>query len=304
MSYDKLKVRVGIFVFILLLNFIAALIYILIEKGVFEKRYTYNFSSYSAEPFIVGMPVKVSGFKIGRLDSIVLQDNGAVNLSFSVDEQNRKWLCEGSILMVKKPLLGASYIILYSAIGNPLLKEGTVLQTIVNNDIDDLVVKLDPIVSKIGNIVDSVNKITSYLAKDDSELMKIIKNIEQFTNIIVQNKSLLTSLTGDKKATDSLIESIDKLPKIMNNLNSLSNGVNEEILPTLLEFIKELNLIAKDIQTKLKTLDGVVNSVGSYDKDLINIKEQVKTGILKSNQIIEKVDNLFLDEKNSKVILP
>ena len=304
MAYDKLKIRVGIFVFILLLNFIAALTYILIEKGVFEKRYVYNFTSYSAEPFIVGMPVKVSGFKIGRLDTIVLQDNGAVNLSFSVDKQNRKWLCEGSILMVKKPLLGSSYIILYSAIGNPILEEGTVLETIVNNDIDDLVVRLDPIVSKIGNIVESVNKITTYLAKDDSELMKIIKNIEQFTNIIVQNKSLLTSLTGDKQATDSLIKSIDKLPSIMNNINKLSNGVNNEVLPSLLDFIKELNIITKDIQSKLKVLDGVVNSVGSYDKDLISIKEQVKTGILKSNQIIEKVDNLFQSEKNSKVILP
>ncbi len=304
MAYDKLKVRVGIFVFILLLNFIAAIVYILIEKGVFEKRYTYNFTSYSAEPFIVGMPIKVSGFKIGRLDTIELQNNGSVNLSFSVDEENRKWLCEGSILMVKKPLLGSSYIILLSAIGNPILEEGTVLETIVNNDIDDLVLKLDPIVSKIGNIVDSVDKITSYLAKDDSELMKIIKNIEQFTNTIVQNKSLLTSLTGDKKASDSLIKSINELPKIMNNIKKLSTGANKEMMPALLDFIKELNVISKDIQSKLQKIDGVVNSLGSYDKDLLIIKEEVKTGLIKSNQIIEKVDNLFQNEKNSKVVLP
>lgn len=37
MAYNKLKVRVGIFVFILLLNFIAAIVYILVEKGIFEK---------------------------------------------------------------------------------------------------------------------------------------------------------------------------------------------------------------------------------------------------------------------------
>ena len=295
MAYDKLKVRVGIFVFILLLNFIAAIVYILVEKGVFEKRYTYNFTSYSAEPFIVGMPIKVSGFKIGRLDTIELQNNGAVNLSFSVDEENRKWLCEGSILMVKKPLLGSSYIILLSAIGNPILEEGTVLDTIVNNDIDDLVLKLDPIVSKIGNIVESVDKITSYLAKDDSELMKIIKNIEQFTTILVQNKSLLTNLTGDKKSTDSLIKSINELPKIMNNLKRLSTDVNKNMMPVLLDFLKELNLISKDIQSKLKTIEN---------KDLLIIKEEVKTGLIKSNQIIEKVDTLLQSEKNSKVVLP
>lgn len=295
MAYNKLKVRVGIFVFILLLNFIAAIVYILVEKGIFEKRYSYNFTSYSAEPFIVGMPIKVSGFKIGRLDTIELQDNGAVNLSFSVDEENRKWLCDGSILMVKKPLLGSSYITLLSAIGNPILEEGTFLETVINNDIDDLVLKLDPIVSKIGNIVESVEKITSYLAKDDSELMKIIKNIEQFTNSIVKNKSLLTNLTGDKNSTDSLIKSINELPKIMNNIKELTIGVNNDIMPTLLDFLKELDTISKDILSKLKTIEN---------KDLLIMKEEVKTGLVKSNQIIEKVDTLLQSEKNSKVVLP
>lgn len=241
------------------------------------------------------MPIKVSGFKIGRLDTIELQDNGAVNLSFSVDEENRKWLCDGSILMVKKPLLGSSYITLLSAIGNPILEEGTFLETVINNDIDDLVLKLDPIVSKIGNIVESVEKITSYLAKDDSELMKIIKNIEQFTNSIVKNKSLLTNLTGDKNSTDSLIKSINELPKIMNNIKELTIGVNNDIMPTLLDFLKELDTISKDILSKLKTIEN---------KDLLIMKEEVKTGLVKSNQIIEKVDTLLQSEKNSKVVLP
>lgn len=279
MAYNKLKVRVGIFVFILLLNFIAAIVYILVEKGIFEKRYSYNFTSYSAEPFIVGMPIKVSGFKIGRLDTIELQDNGAVNLSFSVDEENRKWLCDGSILMVKKPLLGSSYITLLSAIGNPILEEGTFLETVINNDIDDLVLKLDPIVSKIGNIVESVEKITSYLAKDDSELMKIIKNIEQFTNSIVKNKSLLTNLTGDKNSTDSLIKSINELPKIMNNIKELTIGVNNDIMPTLLDFLKELDTISKDILSKLKTIEN---------KDLLIMKEEVKTGLVNQIKLLKK----------------
>ena len=300
----KQKVSVGIFVFILFLNFLAAVAYILIEKGFFEKKYTYNFSSYSAESFIVGMPIKVSGFTIGKLEKIELKDNGTVDFSFNVNEKNRKWLCEGSLLMVKKPLLGSAHIILYSAIGNPILKDGSYLEAMVSNDIDDLVVRLDPIVTKMTNIVDSVDKITTYLAKEDSELMKIIKNIEKFSSQLTKNKSLLTNLTGDSKSTQSFIDAINKLPQMMNNFNTLSDDVKKEILPTVVSFIKELSVIAKDIQGKLKTLDGVVNSVGSYDKDLLQIKEQVKIGITKSNQIIQKVDNLFQTTDNPKVELP
>ena len=72
----------------------------------------------------------------------------------------------------------------------------------------------------------------------------------------------------------------------------------------LTQFVKQLGKIAKDIESKLKTLDGVVNSVGSYDKDLISIKEQIKVGISKSNEIIQKVDTIFQDKKSEKVNLP
>lgn len=304
MVYNNLKLKVGIFILILLINVAGVISYIFIKKGVFEKRYNYHFVTYTAESFSVGMPVKVSGFAIGRVDEIKLQDNGAVNVTFSVDKKNQKWLAEDSLLMIRKPLLGSTYIILYSAIGNPILKEGTTLDNIISNDINDLVLKLEPIVLKMGNIVNSVDKITTYLSKDDSELMKIIKNIEKFSSTLAQNKSLLTSLTGDEKATDSFIKSINKLYDLINNLNKVGSNVNKDVLPLLSEFIKELNLIAKDIQSKLKSLDKVVDSVSSSDKDIIEIKKQIKTGMSKTNQIIEKVDNLFINEKNEKVILP
>ncbi len=250
------------------------------------------------------MPVKVSGFAIGRVDKIILQENGAVNVTFSVDKKNQKWLAKDSLLMIRKPLLGSTYIILYSAIGNPILKEGTILDNIISNDINDLVLKLEPIIVKMGNIVNSVDKITTYLAQDNSELMMIIKNIEKFSSTLAQNKSLLTSLTGDEKATNSFIKSINKLYDLLNNYNTLGSNVNKDVLPLLSEFIKELNLIAKDIQSKLKSLDKVIESVSSSDKDIIEIKKQIKTGMSKTNQIIEKVDNLFINEKNEKVVLP
>jgi enoyl-[acyl-carrier-protein] reductase (NADH) len=134
--------------------------------------------------------------------------------------------------------------------------------------------------------------------------MKIVKNIEKFTSLLIENKSLLTTITGNEKATNSLIESMEKLPSLMNNINKISSNVDKEIIPEVTKFIKELSEIAKDIENKLQKLDGVVNSVGSYDKDLLQIKDGIKTGILKSNEIIEKVDNLFQNQTDKKVILP
>ncbi len=304
MSTSRLKLKVGILVLLLLLNAVFIIGYTLIKDGIFEKKFSYYFSTYSADALTVGMPVKVSGFEVGQVDTIKLLDNGTVELSFSVNEENQKWVSEDSLLMIRKPLIGSSYIILYSAIGNPILKEGSTIQTLISNDINDLVLKLEPIVLKMENIVNSVDKITTYLAKDDSELMKTVKNIEKFSETLAKNKSLLTTITGDKKATESFIKTINELPLLVNRFNNISSDVHKDILPLLTQFVKQLGEIAKDIELKLKTLDGVVNSVGSYDKDLISIKEQIKVGISKSNEIIQKVDTIFQDKKSEKVNLP
>jgi ABC-type transporter Mla subunit MlaD len=311
MANSRIKLKVGIFILLLLINIVGVVSYIFIKKGTFEKRYNYYLITYSAQSLTVGMPVKVSGFTVGRVDAIELKDNGAVKLTFSVDEENKKWVAKESLLMIRKPLIGSTYIILYSAIGNETLKEGTTLEHIVSNDINDLVLKLEPIVIKMGKIVNSIDKITTYISKDDSELMKIIKNIEQFSSTLAENKSLLTSLTGDEKSTDSFIKSINKMYSLINNfnkvgsnLNKTSDNINKDVLPLLKEFMKELNIIAKDIETKLKSLDSVIDKVSSSDKDIVTIKKQIKTGISKTNKIIEKVDNLFLDERNKKVVLP
>ena len=304
MVNNRFKLKVGLFVIFLLINAIGIIYYILLQKGTFDKRYKYHFTAYSAETLSVGMPVKVSGFAIGRVDEIKLLDNGVVKLTFSVDKENQKWVCEESLLMIRKPLIGSAHIILYSAIGNSILEEGSTIQTLVSNDINDLVLKLEPIVTKMGNIVNSVDKITNYLAKDDSELMKTIRNIEKFSATLAENKALLTSITGDEESTQSFIKTINQLPLLVNKFNTISSNVNKDLIPQLAQFLKQLETIAKDIQLKLKSLDGVVNSVASYDKDLLGIKEQIKIGISKSNEIIQKVDGIFQNKKDAKVVLP
>ena len=304
MSYNNIKFKVGLFTLFLILNLAGVVYYILVKKGTFDERYNYSFITFSADSFTVGMPVKVSGFAVGRVDTIKLLDNGNVKFIFSVDKENRKWISEESLLMIRKPLLGSPQIILYSAIGNPLLKADSTLDVIISNDINDLVQSIEPIILKIANIVNSVDKITTYLSKDNSELMMIIKNVEELTNTLAKDKSLLTSLTGDKKATDSFIKTMNRLPHLINNFENLSSDLNKDIVPLVSDLIKELNVIAKDVESKLKSLDNVINSVGSSDKDIVNIKEQITTGLSKTNQIIEKVDNLFQSENNEKVVLP
>ncbi|PHQ65765.1 MAG: hypothetical protein COB99_02010 [Sulfurimonas sp.] len=311
MQYSKMKLAVGIFVITLFITITTLLYLVLEDKGTFDKRYNYHFTTDSASFFSVGMPLKFSGFNIGVIDNISLNDDGTVYMTFSVDENNRRWITDGSVLMTIKPLIGSAHIEVYSAIDNEVLEAGTELLMLQNDDINDMILKLEPAVDKILNIINNIDSITSYIARDDSELMHTLKNIKKFTAKLSDSDSLLSSITGDKASTQSIITSLNKTTEIMKELHTISKNISKttssldaDIMNPTSSAIKELDAIMKDVKQKLDALDGTVKAVGSYDKDLIELKEQISVSVQKSNQIMDKVDALMQDEEKSEVTLP
>lgn len=304
MPYSRMKLAVGIFVLMLFATVFFSLFLLLQEKGTFEKRYSYHFSTQSASSFNVGMPLKISGFNIGVIDNIALNDDGTVYMTFSVGEANKKWLRKDSVLVLNKPLIGSPHIELYSAIGNDSLEQGESLKIMLSDDINDMISKLEPAVNKIINIIDSIDSITSYIARDDSELIQILKNIEQLTFNLANSKSLLTTITGDSKSTQSLINSLNETAKIMKDISTTTSSLDSKIINPSSSAIKELDAIMKDVKQKLEALDATVKAVGTYDQEILQMKEEVAAGLHKSNQIMDKVDALLQDEKNSEVTLP
>jgi len=311
MQYDKMKFAVGVFVLTLIIAISTILYFLLEEKGTFDKRYSYHFDTDSASSFNIGMPLKFSGFNIGVIDDISLEDDGTVHMTFSVSQHNKKWISKGSVLMIKKPLIGSPHIEVYSALGNPILKEGSTLTMLMSDDINDMISKLEPAVERITSIINSIDKITTYIASPDSDLMQSLQNINQFSKKLASDNSLLTTITGDAKSTQSIIDTMNQTTKIMQDIKLITADISKItasldtkiIDPTSLS-IEEVKSIMEDVKQKLEYIDGTVKSIGSYDSELIELKEQLSVGLQKSNQIMDKVDAIMQDEKATEVVLP
>ena len=304
MSYNKMKLSVGIFMLIFFIV-VTGFIYLLLkEKGTFEQRYSYHFSTISANSFYVEMPLKFSGFNIGVIDKIALKDDGTVYMTFSVNKENRKWISKDSLLMIIKPLIGTPYIELHSVLGNPILEAGSTLDIEISDDINDMISKLEPAVDKMIATINNIESITSEFAKDDSSLATTINNLQVFTNKLAKDDSILTSVTGNKDSTINLIKSINLTTKIIEEIHNITSSLDKSIIKPSSNTISELEHIMKDITQKLQALDGTVKAVGSYDKELVELKEQISISLEKSNQIMDKVDALMQDTSSSKVILP
>ena len=113
------------------------------------------------------------------------------------------------------------------------------------------------------------------------------------------------------ESTQNIISSLNKTIKIMqdvekitHDISTITSSLDKMIVSPASSSLNDLDLIMKDVKRKLDVIDGTVKAIGTYDKELIEIKEQISVGLVKSNQIIDKVDNILSDKKNEEIVLP
>ena len=304
MSYNKMKISVGIFVLLLLAS-LGGFGYMLLDaKGFFDKHLKYYFITDSASSLTIGMPVKFSGFAIGNIEDIELLDDGHVKAEFQINQKNEKWINKYTYLLLKKPLLGSPHIEVLAASGNPPLPPGSKLPIIITDDINDLVTKFEPVVDKLLHIIKNVEAITHSMADANSPLNTTMKNLEIFSTKLAHNDSLITTITGDKKAAQSINDSIYKLNTMLADLTHISHSLHKDLIQPTSNSIKELHAILFDIHTKLKTLQPLIAQIGSSDKDIAALQESIQTTIQKSNQLMEKIDAMLINKTKERVELP
>jgi len=306
-----MKLYVGLFVTFLIISVAFLFAFIMDKKGFFDEYATYYFKTEFANNFYVGMPLNVSGFEIGNISNLVLTDTGEVKVFFRVKERNQKWICEDTLLMLDKPLIGSPTISVHTALNSEKLAKDSELKIIIRDDINDLIVKLQPILNEVEQIIHSINTITQNFASKEGPLEKSLKNVEKLTAKLAKSDALLTTITGDANSTAALNASLTQSEMIFNDIRELTTELNKMlkmveddiVLPTG-ETVKNVNIIFTDIQKKLEKLDGVVDTVGSYDKELLLLKKELHINLDKTHQLLDKVDSLLLDRSLDTVTLP
>lgn len=302
-----MKFYVGIFVSLVIVS-IAALFYIIMDKkGYFEDYATFYFKTNDASTFFVGMPVNYSGFQIGTITQLELTQKGDVKVSFKIKESDHKWICQNSFLMLEKPLIGAPMVAVQTTVGNPKLEPGKELKFVIRDDINDIIVNVQPTIDELQQVIHSVNTLTA----KEGALQKSIENIERFTAKLAGDQPLLTTATGDPEATRALNTSLRQSTKILDDVHSLSweidrllKSLQEQVITPTGASMKVTNEILIDIKKKLNTLDNAVAAIGASDKDLLLLKKELHINLDKTHQLLEKVDAIMSDKSSDKVVLP
>lgn len=311
MPNKKILTSVGIFILLSSFLILVTLFYVINKKGAFETHQQYKLISNNAEEIEKGMPILFSGFEIGQVSDLGLDDKGEVIITLSVPQHNTKWIRQGSRFILEKPLIGKAKITLSSSMKNPILPEGIILRMQIKDGINEAISNIQPIISELQNIVGNIHFLTNSFTDNNESFQKSLHNVERLSSKLSTSQSLLSSVTGDKKSGQHLDTSIQNLNLLLTDLRSIiknaDGGVSEvraDIIAPTSQSIKQTNEILNDIAQKLKTMDKTVQALGNSDQDIKYFKDEMKVLIDEMGELSNKVNSLLGEEGEENIELP
>ena len=164
LSSRRARLSAGLFVCISVGLLLGAIVFLIIKKGTFAEYIQLRLSSESATGLSEGMPLTYSGFEIGSISEMELNDDGLVIIDIDVPVEHEARVNAGSRFFLEKPVIGVPklFVVTKKEAGPrtpPAAKQ--VFQLEVVDEFNGLISKLPVLTEKISRLAVNLESITA-----------------------------------------------------------------------------------------------------------------------------------------------
>lgn len=310
--------KVGFFIIGTAFIIFLALFYLAIGKGIFEKMHVFTLSSRSGDGFTAGMPVDFSGFNIGKVHDLELNDQGIVLIKIKVPDRHIKWIRSDSTFVLYRPLIGSARIVVNTPnLTSPPLDKNHVVEVTTINDINDAISKIEPVLEKLSKITDNIELLTRNLSDPQGHLNRTLANANKISSHLSSKKSLVEMAVDDEESVQSLRVSLKKLKDIATNvdlllqkIDKMADKTDEQIYGTH-GTLPQVNVILSDVSSKLKKLDKTVDNINNISsdtsdgiKDLRYLRSDIDDAVKSIDAAASKIEQLIGPKKHPEIKTP
>jgi phospholipid/cholesterol/gamma-HCH transport system substrate-binding protein len=279
----KTEFKVGLFVIITSILIIVAVGYLAYSKGFFTREYIYTLSSKTGEDISEGMPVLFSGFKIGKVETVELNDQGLLLIKIRVPEQHTKWIRSSSTFSLYKPLIGSSRLIVTTEnLNSPELSTKTIPEITIINDINETIKKGQPTLVKLDKIVTNIEKITANLAKKET---------------------LIEMAVGTPESAKSVDASLKKIKDILVKTDEQLYGV-DGTLPLIRKILKDIIVKLEKLNAALDNAVKISADASDSTKDLKLLRAEIDSTVNSIGKLVNDLDKILPSKKEPEIKLP
>ncbi|PLY00265.1 MAG: MCE family protein [Desulfuromonas sp.] len=292
--FKGLEFKVGLFIVVSLLGLVAVLAFLAIENDLFASRYLLQFTVEKGTGFNQGMPVKLSGFRIGRLGEIRLNDQARVDILMDIDSEYARWIREDSVArLVNEGLVGDSIIeIDAGSSSSPELKDGETIRfehtKTLEEHVNDIATKVQPVLLEVRDII-------GYVADPEGDFKQSLRNINQLTHELQGTRGRVDSLL-DATSTD-ISSLLKQANQTFSSLDSIL-GQAEDDIPQILQ---RVDATLENLQTITTDVRVAAGQVMPRVPGIVDSADQV---IEEAGELVESANNMWLFSKDEPQPVP
>jgi phospholipid/cholesterol/gamma-HCH transport system substrate-binding protein len=287
--FRHLKKKIGLFALVALAVIVGVVVLIGVENDLFSPKYELKFTVDKGTGFTRGMSVKLSGFRIGRIKSISLNETAKVDIVLQIDKRYQKWIRkDSSAKLVKEGLVGDA--IIEVSVGNPslaMLEDQDVLAYTKTKALDELA---EEIADKVKPVLSDVKDIIGYINDPNGDIKQTMKHFNLLSAnleltrqhadwVLLKAGNDMGTVTGKlntvlddtsltvRRASSSMSKLDEKLPVILTSVEgSLKNveqvsadlkSAEQQVLPRVPAMVKKTEDTLDDTNSVLHAVQGV-----------------------------------------------
>jgi len=283
--FKRLFVKVSIFVLIAVIGVTLNLLFSGIRKGLFTPKSAIYFVANSGQDIKVGMPVKLSGFKIGSVSKLDLNNKAQAQVEMSIENEYLPLLREDAMVSLKKEgVIGDGVLEARRGSDDRIpLKAGATIEFERGGGLEQIAIDLR---ERLYPALDEINKLLKNANDPKGDVRQTLSNLNQFS----------AEMRGTRARIDHLLEQVDEgiikdvrpalhsVKQSADGIESIVAKVNHD-LPGLLkkadDSIENLRHSSETIKSALDNsaphLSGVMGEARGLMSDTRNIMDSAST---------------------------
>jgi len=281
--FKHLEKKIGLFAAIAIVGALAVVLFIGADKDLLTPKYKLKFTTGKGTGFAKGMPVKLSGFRIGRIKSINLNEQAMVDIEIEVNKKYQKWIkSDSSARLVKEGLVGDSIIEVTAGSAKAMvLKNGDTINFEKSKGLEEVA---NDIAEEVKPVLIEVKEIISYINDPNGDIKQSLGNIKLLTQQLQDTR---------EKVDDLLVSSRDNVSTLTKSGVDVLNNTNAKVLalgPTLEKVDRSVANLEKSLPPLLQKVDA---SMDHLEKTTLQLQKTSEKAMPRVPKLINKAEDVM-----------
>lgn len=266
--FRHLDVKVGLFVLLGVLAVSALVLLLAWQQGYFATRTELRLEAPTGIDLRPGMAVKLSGFKIGDVSSVELNEHARVDVVLRIEDRYMPWIkADSQASIAREGLIGDSYLEVRS--GNPELQSLRAGDTLLFEPSPALADIAADLRTRTLPVIDGTTRLLGYLNDPQGDFRGSMRELRYLVAELRQTRRQLdTVLAGvDRLAREDVKRTLATVEREVTDLSTRTDASLAKLDEATREAAEAADAAARAIDTASPRLNRVLDNTDAAVRD-------------------------------------